>query len=264
MDESYQEYINRVARLTLPTACAMQLQGIQQSPKFVDGKPTSFPGYSVITPTAGEDTTNTKFYQQIETLQQQIFQQLGADFFIPLPPKSFHFTLADLIWDESYRQAVKANSDFERQLQQQVAASFEQYRETADNKPLSWQLWGAVARPRAIMACLVPKDQESYQSVAKLRRSLYQNAGLIGLGIEQQYDLTAHITLGYFNQIPDSLNRDRLCIVLSQINDRLIERELPEFAVEQAQLRKFENMFEYERESDWAEVNFGKKESVNS
>ena len=263
MDESYQEYINRVARLTLPTACATQLQGIQQSPKFVDGKPTSFPGYSVITPPAGEDTANTKFYRRIETLQQQLFQQLGAEFFIPLPPESFHFTLADLIWDESYRQAVKANSDFERQLQQQVAASFKQYRESGDSKPLSWQLWGAVARPRAIMACLVPKDQESYQSVAKLRRSLYQNAGLIGLGIEQQYDLTAHITLGYFNQIPDRLNRDRLCIVLSQINDRLIESELPEFEVEQAQLRKFEDMIEYKRESDWAEVNFG-KQSVNS
>ncbi len=263
MDESYQEYINRVARLTLPTACATQLQGIQQSPKFVDGKPTSFPGYSVITPPAAEDPTNTKFYRQIETLQQQLFQQLGAEFFIPLPPKSFHFTLGDLIWDESYRQAVKANSDFEKQLQQQVAASFQQYRETADSKPLSWQLWGAVARPRAIMACLVPKDQESYQSVVKLRRSLYQNAGLIGLGIEQQYDLTAHITLGYFNQIPDSLNRDRLCIVLSQINDRLIESELPEFKVEQAQLRKFKDMIEYERESDWAEVNFS-KQSVNS
>ncbi|MGF1591134.1 MAG: DUF1868 domain-containing protein [Pleurocapsa sp.] len=257
MDESYQEYINRVARLTLPSACAMQLQSIQQSPKFVDGKPASFPGYSVITPLAGEDQANNNFYRQVETLQQQLSEQLGADFFIPLPPDSFHFTLADLIWDESYRQVVAANPNFDRELQQQVAVSFQQYQAELNNQPLAWQLWGIVTRPRAIMACLVPKEQASYQPVVKLRRSLYQNAGLIGLGIEQQYDFTAHITLGYFDDIPNSLNRDRLCIVLSQINDRLVESKLPEFSVKEAQLRKFEDMIQYHRESDWAVVKFG-------
>lgn len=234
----------------------MQLQSIQHSPKFVAGKPVSFPGYSVITPPADEDKVNQKFYQQLNTLQQQLFEQLGADYFIPLATSSFHFTLADLIWDESFRQVVAANPNFEQNLQQEVSASFQEYQAESTENPLVWKLWGIVTRPRAIMACLVPKDQASYQSVVKLRRSLYQNAGLIGLGIEQQYDLTAHITLGYFDQIPDNLNRDRLCIVLSQINDRLVESELPEFVVKQAQLRKFENMVEYNRESDWAVVNF--------
>ncbi len=257
MDESYQEYINRVARLTLPSACAMQLQSIQHSPKFVDGKPVSFPGYSIITPLAGEDSANKDFYQQVETLQQQLFQQLGTEFFIPLPPASFHFTLADLIWDESYRQVVAANPDFDQELQRQTAASFQDYQSDAINEPLTWQLWGVITRPRAIMACLVPKDQASYEAVIKLRRALYQNSGLIALGIEQQYDLTAHITLGYFDRIPEGLNRDRLCITLSQINDHLVESELTKFTIKQAQLRKFEDMVKYNREADWAIVNFG-------
>jgi len=126
----------------------------------------------------------------------------------------------------------------------------------SNNEPLSWQLWGLVTRPRAIMACLVPKDQASYEAVVKLRRAIYQNSGLIGLGIEQQYDLTAHITLGYFDHIPNSLNRDRLCICLSQMNDHLVEREVPKFTIKQAELRKFEDMVQYKRESDWAVVNF--------
>jgi hypothetical protein len=256
LDESYQEYINRVARLTLPSACALQLQGIQQSPKFVEGKPVSFPGYSVITPPAAEDDVNQQFYQQLDTLQRQLFDGLGQNFFIPLPMASFHFTLADLIWDESYRQVVKDNPSFDRELQRQVAASIDEYQAESDNQPIFWQLWGIITRPRAIMACLVPKDQNSYQSVIKLRRALYQNAGIISLGVEQQYDLTAHITLGYFDNIPDSLNRDRLCIVMSQINDRLVESELPQFTLKQAQLRKFEDMINYKREEDWAVVNF--------
>lgn len=260
MDESYQEYINRVARLTLPSACSMQLQTIQHSPKFIDGKPASFPGYSVITPPAREDKANEKFYTQVETIQKQLSQQLDKDFFIPLPKDSFHLTLADLVWDESYRQIVKANPDFDRDLQQQVAESFQQYRDSVSGlKPFDWQLWGIVTRPRAIMACLVPQDQESYESVIKLRRSLYQNSGLIGLGIEQQYDLTAHVTLGYFNHIPDTLNRDRLCIILSQINDRLVESELPKLTINKTELRKFENMIEYNRQPDWAKVEFDRQ-----
>lgn len=240
----------------MPSACAMQLQGIQQSPKFVAGKPASFPGYSVITPPAAEDSANQDFYHQVEKLQQQLSQQLETDFFIPLPNASFHLTLADLIWDENYRQIVAANPDFDQELRRQTAISFQEYQSQSNNQPLTWQLWGVVTRPRAIMACLVPKDQQSYQAVVKLRRALYQNSGLIALGIEQQYDLTAHITLGYFDQIPNSLNRDRLCIVLSQINDRLVESELPEFSIKQAQLRKFEDMVHYHREPDWTVVNF--------
>jgi len=258
LDESYQDYINRVARLTLPTACSMQLQTIQHSPKFVDGKVVSFPGYSVITPPSQEDTINQEFYIQVETIQQQLSQQLETGFFISLPATSFHLTLADLIWDESYRQIIAENPDFDRALQQEIAASFQQYKEfiSGKNHP-TWQLWGVIARPRAIMACLVPKDQESYDSVVQLRRCLYQNSGLIGLGIEQQYDLTAHITLGYFDRIPPGLNRDRLCIALSQINDRLLESELPVLNVKEAQLRKFEDMINYHRQPDWATVKFG-------
>lgn len=257
MDESYQDYINRVARLTLPSACSTQLQTIQQSPKFVDGKAVAFPGYSVITPPAGEDKDNGSFYRRVETLQQQLAQQLEPNFFTPLPPTSFHFTLADLVWDDNYRQIAADNPDFDQELRQQVAASFEQYQKSAStSQTLTWQMWGIITRPRAIMACLVPKDQESYKAVTELRRSLYQNSGLIGLGIEQQYDLTAHITLGYFANIPTDLNRDRLCIVLSQINDRLVESELPTFTVKGAELRKFEDMVQYNREPDWAAVKF--------
>ena len=90
MDDTYQDYINRVARLTLPGTCSMQLQGIQQSPKFVDGKATPFPGYSIVTPPGEEDTANSDFYRQIETLQQQISLELESDLLIYLPPESFH------------------------------------------------------------------------------------------------------------------------------------------------------------------------------
>ena len=260
MDATYQEYINRVAGLTLPTTFATQLKTIQQSPKFIDGKAVSFPGYSVITPPAEEDPTNQDFYGQIETIQQQLALQLEAGFFISLPATSFHFTLADLIWDNSYVQTKSENADFDDRLKQEISEIFRQYQqETSSQPPIIWQFWGIAIRPRAIMACLAPKDRESYQAVVRLRRLLYQNPALIGLGIEQQYDFTAHITLGYFGKIPDNLNRDRLCVTLSQFNDRLVERQLPTLTVRWAQLRKFDNMINWHRQSDWAAIDFTKE-----
>ena len=257
MNETYQAYINRVAQLTLPATYSAQLQTIQKSPKFLDGQAVYFPGYSVITPPSNEDKINQEFYSQVQLLQQQLLEQLNSDFIISLPPESFHLTLADLIWGDSYQQAVSENAAFEEQLRSQIKHSFQQYQNLEQHfNNIQWQLWGLSIRPRAIMACLAPKDQESYEAILNLRRCLYQNEGLIALGIEQQYDFTAHITLGYFNQIATDLNRPRLCIIISQIADRLLDGEPAIMKVVSGELRKFDNMIDYYRQADWSRISF--------
>ena len=257
MNESYQEYINRLAQSTLPGTCSSQLQSIQSSPKFAEGKAVSFPGYTVMTPTKEDDPDNKKFYSQIQLIQQSITAQVEPDFIVPLPSSSFHFTLADLIWDRNYQQTVKKNPQFETELQKQIDRSFQQYQNTTEVKPpIQWQLLGVTIRPRAIMASLAPTDRASYQAIVDLRRCIYQNPDLIALGIEQQYDFTAHITLGYFDRINNNLNRSEICVIISQISDRLLDSEPAIITVKQAQLRKFDNMVNYYRQEDWAAISF--------
>ena len=258
MNETYQEYINRVAQLTLPSACSSQLQTIQSSPKFTEGKANYFPGYSIVTPPYQEDTSNQEFYSQIELLQINIVQQLRPQLVVPLEAQSFHFTIADLVWGGSYQQIVKDNPQFETQLQASIQNSFTRYQECCEEKnPIQWQLLGIAIRPRAIMACLVPKDQTSYQAILNLRRCVYQNSDLMRLGIEQQYDFTAHITLAYFDEISAGLNRSEVCVIISQIGDRLLERDPVILTVKEAELRKFENMLDYHRQPDWAKLSLG-------
>ena len=254
MNETYQAYINRIAHLTLPATCSTQLQNIQPSPKFSAGQAVDFPGYSVITPPQQDDSTNQSFYTQIAALQQNIVGQLEPGFVVPLPLESYHLTIADLIWEQAYQQAVSENPNFETELQQQITQSFQQYQ--TPQTSIQWQLLGIAIRPRAIMACMVPKDQASYQAIVNLRQTIYQNAGLIGLGIEQQYDFTAHITLGYFDLIPANLNRAEICVIISQISDRLLDNDPAIMTVNRVELRKFDNMFDYHRQADWAAINF--------
>ena len=257
MNETYQDYINRVARQTLPVSHDTQLKTIQVSPKFIAGKPASFPGYSIITPLSQDDSVNTEFYRHLETLQQKLQQQIGSDFLISLPAATFHVTLADLIWENAYSQAVEEDVNFEQELRQEIKAIFAQYQQVSSKtQTIAWQLLGLAIKPRAITACLVPKDRESYETIIQFRRSIYQNGTLMGLGIEQQYDYTAHITLGYFGDISDRQINNRLSPILSEINDNLLDTKEQILIISQAQLHKFDNMIHYYREPDWAIVKF--------
>ncbi len=90
-----------------------------------------------------------------------------------------------------------------------------------------------------------------------LRRMIYQNPDLIALGIEQQYNFTAHITLGYFGEAAAAADRDRLSESLIHLNQQWIGAEnLHEIWVHRAELRKFDDMTRYYRQPDWAVLEF--------
>ncbi|MBD2086424.1 DUF1868 domain-containing protein [Coleofasciculus sp. FACHB-542] len=261
MDETYHTYLNRVARLTLPATYESQVQHIQESPKFKPSpsgtrQAVPFPGYSAITPPAGEESENATFYESLKACQEQLLQQLDPGFIVPVPAESFHVTLADLIWDSAYRHTTSENPEFEEQLRDRIAQIFEQSQPSlSGGNPMLWQLLGLMVMPRAVAVCLVPKDEGTYERMLKFRRFIYQSRSLIELGIEQQYRFTAHVTLGYFGDISPDLNRARLCEKLSQINDQWLENS-PEIWTHQAQLRKFDDMTRYYREPDWPVLTF--------
>jgi hypothetical protein len=262
LDETFQTYLNRVARLTLPATHQSQLPHIQQSPKFKplsDGtiEAVSFPGYTVTTPPWGEDSENSDFYKNLQEIQTQLSEKLDPGLFIPVPPESFHLTLADLIWDSAYCAVVRENPDFEEQLKERILPSFQLYQQSLSNgSMLCFQLLGLMIRPRAIAVCLAPKDEDTYNRLLKFRRAIYQNSGLMALGIEQQYHFTAHVTLGYFGEIPANLDRDRLLTTISDISQGALTEEGIPLCAGQVELRKFDDMMHYYRQPDWPILEF--------
>nr|ADN13295.1 conserved hypothetical protein [Gloeothece verrucosa PCC 7822] len=238
--------------MTLLATYESQLQNIQKSPKFIEGEPAIFEGYSIITPPGLEDPDNTDFYQNLEAFQKQLVNQVEPGLIVPTPIESYHFTVADLIWDGAYKDAAQNNPNFDQQLKACIQESFEKYQESAvTGGSLQWQILGLLIYPRSLVVGLAPKDESVYEQIAELRRSIYQNSGLMGLGIEQQYYFTAHITLGYFGEIPENLDRDNLANLLSKFNDQWLENDPQILSIKQVQLRKFTNMTRFERESDY-------------
>jgi hypothetical protein len=256
VDESYHTYLNRVAKMTLPATYESQVKNIQQSPKFrltADGsrEPVAFPGYSVITPPGAEDPDNGGVYQELATCQQQLIEQLEPNLLVLVDPASFHFTLADLIWDTAYRMATEANSDFESKLRDRIEDSFQIYNSSlVEPKPIRWQIMGLTVRPRAIEVSLVPKDEYSYDRIIAFRRAIYQSSSLMSLGIEQQYYFTAHTTLAYFANVDQEIDLVRLSDTLQAYNMHWLDHP-QEIILAQGQLRKFTDMYTYEREQNF-------------
>jgi hypothetical protein len=260
LDESYHTYLNRVAKMTLPATYESQVKSIQESPKFrltEDGKrqPVSFPGYSAITPPGAEDRDNAGVFAELVACQQHLSKKLEPDLLVLVDPASFHFTLADLIWDSAYRMAIESNPNFETELRDRIEDSFNIYQQSiSEHQPIRWQIMGLTVRPRAIEVSLVPKDESSYDRIIAFRRAIYQSSSLMALGIEQQYYFTAHTTLAYFANVHQPIDLVRLSDTLQEYNMRWLDHP-QEIILSQGQLRKFNDMSSYEREPDFPIVN---------
>lgn len=248
--------------MTLPEAYRSQVQHIQESSKFQpysgSRQAAPFPGYTLITPSGAEDSGNSTFYAKLQAYQQELLElPISRDLIVPVPPSSFHLTLADLIWDSAFHHACEKNPEFEQQLRSCLVEIFQQYQQSLTQKsnPIYWQVLGLVVMPRAVSVCLVPRDELCYEQIIQFRRTLYQNPQLIALGIEQHYHFTAHITLGYFGEVTSDLDRTNLGNAFSELNQQWLLNS-PEFLIQRVELRKFDDMTRYYREPDWPSLDF--------
>ena len=257
MDDQFQPYVNRVVGLTQRPHYEQQLPIIHSSPKYRRSgdhwAAVPFPGCTVIAPPSGEDPVNQGFYEQLHSVQAKLRLDLPQDLFIPLPAESLHLTLADLLWAENYSQA-QATEGFEAKLSQEIGQVFQAMPKN-QSAPIRFQAVGYMVMARALGICLVPETEATYERVRLLRRSLYQQPGLLALGIEQQYHFTAHITLGYFGDVDEGLEVEAISQRLVELNQTEITA-LPEFVVQRAELRQFDDMTAYQRAPGWPVLEF--------
>lgn len=248
--------------MTLPESYLTQVQHIHESYKYQatpngTRQATPFPGYTIITPPSEDDTSNADFYGKLQEYQSQLLNlPINKELIVPLPSTSFHLTIADLIWDSAYRDEHSRNPNYESDLQTCCAKIFNTYKQTVPaSNPIRFDVLGVMVMPRAIGVCLAPSTRSSYEQIINFRRTLYQNPQLMSLGIEQNYHLTAHITLGYFGEVAPDLDRTALAEKITEFNQKWLGN-LPEFKVHCAELRKFDDMTRYYRQPEWAAIDF--------
>ena len=264
MDDQYHIYINRLMGMTRVEHYCHQLGLIQPSSKFalVDGQttPTEFPGYSLTTPPGHEDLlngVNGGFFDRLASVQEELWricQPQSSQFMAALPRDTYHLTLADLIWDANYRQQLETIDNYEWKLRAEIGEILSQ-KANGYQKPIQLKVLGFLVMTRAIAVALAPNTEADYQHILDLRRAVYQHPPLLGLGVEQQYHFTGHITLGYFTQVPEGLDLDLLSRHLDRLNNEFLDG-FPEFLLERVELRKFDNMTDFKRLDNWPTWSF--------
>jgi hypothetical protein len=255
MDDFYQAYFERLGAMVQPRNYAFTLQYLQKSPKFSqtpDGKTIAapFPGYTFMSRPQAEDPANGAAYTQLQSLYQQMAAAFPSDMLVALPLASYHMTIADLIWDSAYRDRCR-HASYDDQLRHRLADVFAQVEsQVMGPAPVTWQVLGCMIMPRAIGVCLVPRCEASYSRTLEVRRAVYQDAGLMGLGIDQQYHFTAHVTLAYVADVPSSLDREAIAHHLQTLNTTLAQTPIA-LDLDRAELRHFTDMTTYTRTADW-------------
>jgi hypothetical protein len=260
MDDSYQAYRERLSTMVQLDSYHSTLQYLRKSPKFArtsDGvvRAVSFPGYTLISPTSEDDVVNKDAYAAIQAASDALAAQLPEGLFIGLPPASYHMTVADLIWDSAYRDQ-SLDPSYDQKLRDRLTALFSEITpQVIGPTCVSWKVLGFVVMPRAIGVCLIPSDEASYRRTVRVRRSIYQDSAMMGLGIDQQYHFTAHVTLGYFGDIPSDLNRAAIAQSLVTVNQQFVKNTVT-LSLDRAELRRFEDMTRYTCEPEWPIVNW--------
>jgi hypothetical protein len=79
--------------------------------------------------------------------------------------------------------------------------------------------------------------------------------------IRDRYHFTAHVTLGYFGNVPsqwsqDADSVDRLTNLLTEFNQQWQDGQSHDLIVQRAELRKFDTMMNYYRQPNWAMLEF--------
>ena len=264
MDDAHSTYLNRIAQMASPQAYHSQVKLIQGSEKFDylpsgNARVVSFPGYTIMTPPQIDDAINAQFYLRLHDYQRQLLAlEVDQPLFVPLSLSSFHLTLADLIAGVAYKNACDRDADYDAKLHACIRTIFHEYQQqyAPSQIPIKWHLHSLMVMPKAIGVALVPVDFNDYEPIINFRRWIYQNPQLSALDVAQRYHFTAHITLGYFLSRPTELNCDRLADKLIDLNQSWLNTA-PEFVINRAELRRFDDMTCFSRCSNWVTLEFG-------
>ncbi len=147
----------------------------------------------------------------LKTLQEKI-QVLTHDF-APVPPETFHLTVADLIWGDKYAALIQSQGCEMQNTQifQRVNAIFQglEIRSLTQHATIV----GVGGFPGAVVA-FVNFEEAVYNRIMTLRDKIYTDLILAQYGVFRERPFLGHITLGYIEGVPphglnDALNTIR-------------------------------------------------------
>ena len=160
----------------------------------------------------------------------------------PLPPASFHQTIANTLSDENYHREVvqKGLADV---YPARVATVLSDIKSGSGEVPVM-RMVGISLFGTALGVLGVFHEKSAFDRVLALRDEFYTHLDIAALGIRRTRPFIGHITLGYIESVLDEAERFRLVEVVSDLNRALAEQNVL-FSMPLAELRAYDHLAEF-------------------
>ncbi|SEI79397.1 hypothetical protein SAMN05192553_101313 [Cyclobacterium xiamenense] len=222
--------------------------------RLVNGKWETLPyrGFAFVC-MVKDNSGNDSLLDELRSYQQQLLTGALRDQIYPLPPDSFHQTIANLLSGSRFATHIETpglTTDYPRMVEQ----ALREIVPFSHPKPLVMQMIGLGIFGSAFGVLGIIPNETDYNKIVYFRNKLYQAPQMNRMGIQWTRPFIGHITLGYFGEdiVKSDVRQKQLierCISLNQT----IKKEGHKFTLHTAQLRRYEDLSRFEHPSNYPE-----------
>lgn len=222
--------------------------------RLVEGKWQTLPyrGFAFVS-MVKDNSGNGTLLEALCNCQQQLLEGELQDQIFPLPPDSFHQTIANFLSGNRYAANIEAHgltSSYPKVVEQ----ALRQISPLSPTNPLIMQMIGLGIFGSALGVLGVFPSETDYSKIIHLRNGLYHTPQMNSMGIHRTRPFIGHITLGYFGEEivgNESLQKQLIekCISINQT----IKNGAWKFTIHAAQLRRYEDLSRFEHPSNYPE-----------
>ncbi|MBZ4653816.1 MAG: hypothetical protein JG781_1155 [Peptococcaceae bacterium] len=256
MELSYGEYIKFIEESVNDKTLRRMADIVKPLGKFkllANGQwvPLYYPGYTIITPTKGDDLVNIMTYQVLVEIIERLTGCLDLTKALPAPATALHMTVARLISGELFQKNILNGRE------QELLSGVNSLFRTAETfRPLEFEIKGISLLPQGVIAAMVsPVNEEDYTRLQSFRDYIYAHETLSKLGIERKRGFKGHITLFYIEDELIHSARKALAACLAEINKEYFSQPLP-FKIPRAEIRQFTDFLAFYRNDKWPTYSF--------
>ena len=252
MDLSYKDYIDRQFReieqdRLLERALALRPSGNYKR-NGAGWVPQSYPGFAIIS-MVDENQDNHGLPGVLKAVQAGLLEQCPWEESIyPLPPGSFHQTVANNLSEERFLQHIH-RPGLEPVYPDLVARAFTKLP-SLPHRVLPMRLIGVSIFGTALGALGIFDSEPAYQRILDFRAGFYDDPHLSTLDVRMTRPFIGHITLAYIETDLDTTQRETLATAVYDINKQF-EEAMPTFNLSLTGLRRYHHLSAFHREEDY-------------
>ncbi|KPU43237.1 hypothetical protein OXPF_32510 [Oxobacter pfennigii] len=256
MEINFKEYarlMNTAVQAETIRNSAAALSRVGHFVKDKDGSftPRFYSGFTLITPTCGDDAANRMPYETLIKAQADIEGKIPSGKFVAAPERALHMTLARLISGDLFEKSILGIKE-----QDVLNALDTLFRVLPSEKRLKFEIKGISLMHGIVAAVLSASAEDDFHRLQGFRDAVYQNAALMDLGIERKRGFMGHITLLYIEDLFTGPEKVRLAEAIIEVNRTYFKEPLP-FHIYRGEVRRFDNYLSFHREKNWPFFSFG-------